>query len=62
MQFIKKFMVEDDGAEVVEWALLVVVLGLAILVGGPNLQTAISGGLGSIGGKVQTEGTALKDA
>lgn len=62
MQFIKKFMAEDEGAEVVEWALLVVVLGLAILVGGPNLQTAIQGGLGQIGTKVQTEGSQLNGA
>ncbi len=62
MQFIKKFMVEDEGAEVVEWALLVVVLGLAILLGGPSLGSAIQSGLGNIGSKVGTESATLKAA
>ena len=62
MQFIKNFMAEEDGAEVVEWALLVVVLGIAILVGGPGLTTALQNGLGSIGTKVQSEGTELAGA
>jgi Flp pilus assembly pilin Flp len=62
MQFVKQFVVEDEGAEVVEWALLVVVLGLAILVGGPSLGSAIKSGLGSIGTKVQTEGSSLGSA
>ena len=59
MQFFKRFLVEDEGAEVVEWALLVVVLGLAIVAGGPALQTGISNGLGGIGTKVNSNATNM---
>ena len=62
MQFIKRFLVEDEGAEVVEWALLVVVLGLAIVAGGPTLQAGIQNGLGGIGGKVNTSATNMQAA
>jgi Flp pilus assembly pilin Flp len=54
MQFIKRFIVEDEGAEAVEWALLVVVLGLAIVAGGPTLKDGLSGALGNIGNKTQS--------
>jgi Flp pilus assembly pilin Flp len=59
MQFIKRFLVEDEGAEVVEWALLVVVLGLAIVAGGPTLQAGIQNGLGGIGGKVNSNASVM---
>jgi Flp pilus assembly pilin Flp len=54
MQFIKRFIVEDEGAEAVEWALLVVVLGLAIVAGGPALKDNLGGALGKIGTQTQS--------
>ena len=60
MQFIKRFVVEDEGAEVVEWALLVVVLGLAIVAGGPTLTGSISDALGNIGGKTNTSANNMQ--
>lgn len=55
MRFIKNFIVEEEGAEVVEWALLVVVIGLAVVVGGPTLTSQLQGALGNIGSKTQTQ-------
>ena len=57
MQAIKRFIREDEGAEVSEWALLVVVLGLAIVAGGPALKTALTSGLGNIGSGVEGAGS-----
>ena len=55
MQFIKNFVAEEEGAEVVEWALLVVVIGLAVVLGGPTLTTHLQNSLGNIGSKTETQ-------
>jgi Flp pilus assembly pilin Flp len=55
MQFIKNFVVEEEGAEVVEWALLVVVIGLAVVLGGPSLTTHLQNALGNIGTKTEAQ-------
>jgi Flp pilus assembly pilin Flp len=60
MQFIKRFIVEDEGAEAVEWALLVVVLGLAIVAGGPSLKDGLSGALTGIGTKTNDSAGNMK--
>jgi Flp pilus assembly pilin Flp len=59
MQFIKRFIVEDEGAEVVEWALLVVVIGLAVVAGGPTLTSNLQTALGNIGGKTASSSAAM---
>jgi Flp pilus assembly pilin Flp len=59
MQFIKRFIVEDEGAEVVEWALLVVVIGLAVVAGGPTLTKNLQDALGNIGSKTATSSAAM---
>jgi Flp pilus assembly pilin Flp len=62
MQFMKRFLVEDEGAEVVEWALLVVVIGLAVVAGGPTLTSNLQGALSNIGGKTSTNASAFQAA
>jgi Flp pilus assembly pilin Flp len=59
MLWLKRFWMEEEGAEVTEWALLVVVLALAILAGGPTLQTTLSGALSTIGGQVQANASQI---
>jgi Flp pilus assembly pilin Flp len=61
MDMFKRFLVEEEGAEVTEWALLVVVLGLAILVGGPTLKEALSNALTTIGDKVNAGAGELNE-
>jgi len=55
MRFIKSFVREEEGAEVVEWALLVVVIGLAVVGAGPQLTDMLSDALSNIGGKTNTQ-------
>ena len=59
MRFIKSFVREEEGAEVVEWALLVVVIGLAVVGGGPFLTSALSDALSNIGGKTNTQAASM---
>ena len=58
-QFIKSFMSDEEGAEVVEWALLVVVIGLAVVGGGPFLTSTLSDALSNIGGKTNTQASSF---
>jgi Flp pilus assembly pilin Flp len=62
MRAFKRLLADEEGAEVSEWALLVVVLGLAIIAGGPTLSDALKNGLGKMGGVTQTGGTNLNAA
>lgn len=62
MQWIKRFWLEEEGAEVSEWALLVVVLAMAVLAGGPALTSALNGALGTIGARVSDSATNLPAA
>lgn len=61
MSWLKRFWIEEEGAEVTEWALLVVVLALAILAGGPTLQTTLGNALSTIGGKVDSSATVMSN-
>ena len=61
MRFINAFVREEEGAEVVEWALLVVVIGLAVVGAGPALTEALSDALSNIGSKTSTEANAFND-
>jgi Flp pilus assembly pilin Flp len=62
MRFIKNFVVEEEGAEVVEWALLVVVIGLAVVLGGPTLTGHLQKSLDNIGGKAETQSGTFASA
>ncbi len=59
MRFIKSFVREEEGAEVVEWALLVVVIGLAVVGAGPQLTDMLSDALSNIGGKTNTQASSF---
>lgn len=60
MSWLKRFWIEEEGAEVSEWALLVVVLAMAVLAGGPTLTTALNGALGNIGNRVSGSAANLQ--
>ncbi len=62
MSWLKRLAVEEDGAEVTEWGLLVVVIGLGILAGGPTLKNMIDAALSAIGGKVNAGANQLNNA
>jgi Flp pilus assembly pilin Flp len=59
MQIIKNFIREEEGAELAEYALLVVILALAILTALPSLTNAITTAFGATGSKVSAKGTAI---
>jgi Flp pilus assembly pilin Flp len=59
MQIIKNFIREEEGAELAEYALLVVILALAILTALPTLTSAIQTAFGNTGSKVSAKGTAI---
>jgi Flp pilus assembly pilin Flp len=59
MQFIARFFSEEEGAELTEWALLLVVLAIAFLTGGPAVGDALEAALGAISGQVSDEADAL---
>jgi len=42
MQIVKNFLVEEEGAEIAEYALLVVILALGLLAAAPNFQAALT--------------------
>jgi Flp pilus assembly pilin Flp len=62
MQFIKQFVCEEEGAELAEYALLVVILALAILTALPSLTNAVTTAFSSTGGKVNTKAGAVGSA
>ena len=62
MGLVMQFLAEETGAEITEWALLVVVLALALLLGAPALKSGLSGGLQSIGNKVNNSGANMPTA
>lgn len=52
MELIKRFMVEEEGADATEYALVIGLIALAIVVGASTLGTKIGGALGTIGNRV----------
>jgi Flp pilus assembly pilin Flp len=59
MQIIKSFLVEEEGAEIAEYALLVVILALGLLTAGPSFQDALSNAFTKTGTKVSTNADGL---
>ena len=59
MQLIKRFIVEDEGAEIAEYALLVVILALGLLSAAPGFQSALTSAFSRTGSKVSTNASAL---
>jgi Flp pilus assembly pilin Flp len=59
MQIVKKFLVDDEGAEIAEYALLVVVLALGLLSAAPSFQAALTAAFTNTGTKVQNNATTL---
>jgi Flp pilus assembly pilin Flp len=54
MQIVKSFLVEEEGAEIAEYALLVVILALGLLTAAPNVQTALANAFGRTSSKINT--------
>ena len=59
MQLIKRFIVEDEGAEIAEYALLVVILALGLLSAAPGFQNALTSAFSRTGSKVSTNASSL---
>ena len=59
MQLIKRFIVEDEGAEIAEYALLVVILALGLLSAAPCFQNALTSAFSRTGSKVSTNASSL---
>jgi pilus assembly protein Flp/PilA len=59
MQFVKRFVVEEEGAEIAEYALLVVILALGLLSAGPSFQDALSNAFTKTGNKVSTNANSI---
>ena len=59
MQFVKRFVVEEEGAEIAEYALLVVILALGLLSAAPNFSDALSNAFTKTGTKVSTNANGL---
>ncbi len=54
MQIIKNFIIEEEGAEIAEYALLVVILALGLLAAAPNFTAALTSAFSRTGNKVST--------
>jgi Flp pilus assembly pilin Flp len=59
MQLFKRFVVEEEGAEIAEYALLVVILALGLLTAAPGLQAALSTAFTKTGSKVSANASQL---
>jgi Flp pilus assembly pilin Flp len=59
MQIVKKFLVDDEGAEIAEYALLVVILALGLLSAAPSFQAALTSAFTNESTKVQNNATSL---
>ncbi|HEY3061575.1 MAG TPA: hypothetical protein VGL99_21610 [Chloroflexota bacterium] len=53
MHIVKRFLVEEEGAEIAEYALLVVILALGLLAAAPNFQDALTSAFSRTGSRVQ---------
>jgi Flp pilus assembly pilin Flp len=54
MHIIKSFLVEEEGAEIAEYALLVVILALGLLTAGPSFKDALAHAFDRTGAKVSS--------
>ena len=54
MQVLKNLLVEDEGAEIAEYALLVVILALGLLTASTSVQSALSNAFTRTATKVST--------
>jgi Flp pilus assembly pilin Flp len=59
MQLFKQFLVEEEGAEIAEYALLVVILALGLLTAAPGFQAALSNAFTKTGSKVSSNAATL---
>ena len=59
MGTFKRFLVEDEGAEITEVALVVAVVAVAFLTGATPLGNALKGAYNKISSRVSTESSAL---
>jgi Flp pilus assembly pilin Flp len=59
MQMFKSFLVEEEGAEIAEYALLVVILALGLLTAGTSVQSALSNAFTKTSAKVNTNANSL---
>jgi Flp pilus assembly pilin Flp len=59
MQLVKNFLVEEEGAEIAEYALLVVILALGLLTAGTSVQSALSNAFTRTASKVNTNANTL---
>jgi Flp pilus assembly pilin Flp len=54
MHIIKSFLIEEEGAEIAEYALLVVILALGLLTAGPSFKDALAHAFDKTGTKIST--------
>jgi pilus assembly protein Flp/PilA len=59
MNIVKQFVKEEEGAEIAEYALLVVILALGLLTAAPGFQNALSTAFTKTGSKVSANATSL---
>jgi Flp pilus assembly pilin Flp len=59
VQILKSFLVEEEGAEIAEYALLVVILALGLLSAAPAFQTALTAAFTNTSTKVANNATTL---
>ncbi len=52
MELIKRFIVEEEGADATEYALVIGLIALGIVAGATALKTGIANGLQTIGSRV----------
>ena len=62
MQIIKNFLIEDEGAEIAEYALLVVILALGLLAAAPSFQSALTAAFTNTATKVSNSAGSLAKA
>jgi Flp pilus assembly pilin Flp len=59
MNIIKQLVIEEEGAEIAEYALLVVILALGLLTAAPGFQDALSNAFTKTGSKVSNNANGL---
>jgi Flp pilus assembly pilin Flp len=59
VQVLQQLIVEEEGAEIAEYALLVVILALGLLAAMPSLKDALLAAFSNTGGKVSTNASSL---
>jgi Flp pilus assembly pilin Flp len=59
MQLFKSFLIEEEGAEIAEYALLVVILALGLLTASTSVQSALSNAFTRTASKVNSNANTL---